>query len=173
MMRTVAAIACLYLAVSGLLCREQNPESGKAAPATDSVKTHAAHEADTTKLAHKLTSLRSLQATVMLNSRESAPRSSLLNASFDTLSGCFLVTGKGVINPEHPEGARSLGRERAAKYDAERWSLYLKEWRLGQERAYGSAIGGSVAYSRILYERIIGDTLLVLTQVPVASIVLE
>jgi hypothetical protein len=97
----------------------------------------------------------------------------LVSASFDSLSGSFLTVGKGVVNPEHPQAAQPSARQQAAAADAKRWSLYLKAWHTGDTRAFGETIEGQISYSRVLAEKLEGDTLYQLVQVPVGSVVIQ
>jgi hypothetical protein len=99
--------------------------------------------------------------------------SQYLSLSLDTSSGCFLVVGKGVGNPEFPEKARAESRKRAAQFDGNRWALYAKAWNTGSAVPFGKAIAGNIVYSEILYEREILDTLCVLMRVPIGSVILE
>ena len=96
-----------------------------------------------------------------------------LRTSLDTVSGCFHVVGKGVVNKDYPESAQKMSRKMAAEYTGKRWTMYLKAWNAGLNISYGRTISGSVLYSEELYERILDDTLCLLLKVPIGSIVLE
>jgi hypothetical protein len=93
--------------------------------------------------------------------------------SFDSSSGCFLTVGKGAYNKTFPEGTWDKGRKMAASYDGKRWALYLKAWREGSSVVFGNKISGEVTYSKILLERPDGDTLYLLIQVPIGSVVVK
>jgi hypothetical protein len=97
----------------------------------------------------------------------------LVTASFDTVTGSFRVVGKGVPNPKSPEATWNASRKTAAKSDALRWVLYLKAWRMGNMKAFGTRISGEIMYSTVLYERQGDDTLCQLVEVPIGSVVLK
>ena len=95
----------------------------------------------------------------------------LVTASWDSVGGGFLCIGKGVVNPKLPSAAQTEAREKAARLTAERWALYLKKWRDGVYVSPTRGIGGEITYSRELCRRSDGDTLFLLLQVPLGSIV--
>lgn len=114
-----------------------------------------------------------LENGVRVSSADKNAAQLLLNVSFDSASGCFMVAGKGTGNPSLPRSAQVAGRRVAAAYDAKRWSLYLKAFRDDRNISFGENISGEIAYSRTLLERTVGDTLLLLLQVPAGSIVVK
>lgn len=100
-----------------------------------------------------------------------AEKKRLVTESWDSVGGGFLCMGKGVVNPKLPEAARSGAQRKAARLTAERWALYLKKWRDGVYVSPTRGIGGEIAYSRELCRRNDEDTLFLLLQVPLGSIV--
>jgi hypothetical protein len=118
-----------------------------------------------------LSRLRGLENEVYANPLDKEKIPPLLAASFDSSSGCFLVTGKGTHNKSMPESSWKQGRKIASAYDAKRWTLYLKSWSLGRRVRFGEKISGEIIYSRILLEKLEGDTLFTLVSVPTGSII--
>ncbi|MBD3244040.1 MAG: hypothetical protein GF331_25835 [Chitinivibrionales bacterium] len=179
--QSAALLPACTLAVGALLafglesCREDNsaPKSG---PSPDSVHLTADTlsgrplDADPDSL---LAAVLPLQDSVYRNPQQSELTGVLVQTALDSASGSFVVVGKGVVNPEMTDEAARAGRQRAAQSDAKRWSLYLKAWYGGDTRAFGDAIEGKVAYTQVLLERMQGDTLLQLVQVPLGSVEVE
>ena len=117
--------------------------------------------------------VQSLEGNILAEPKDTDWIAPLLAASYDSVCGCFHVVGKGVVNPEHATETARAGQRRAAEKDAKRWSLYLKAWHTGDTRAFGETIEGEVSYSTPLRERVVGDTLFVLLQVPVGSVTVK
>ena len=97
----------------------------------------------------------------------------LAAASWDSVAGSFICMGKGVVNPKLPPAAQSEAQKKAAQLTAERWALYLRKWRDGEYISPAQGISGEITYSRKLCGRSDGDTLFLLLQVPLGSIVVE
>ena len=93
--------------------------------------------------------------------------------SFDSVSGCFFVAGKGVFNKSHPQEAQRAGREMAATYDAKRWAVFLKIRSQGRNISIGDKFSGEITYSNALCQRLENDTLIILLKVPTGSIIPE
>jgi hypothetical protein len=93
--------------------------------------------------------------------------------SFDSVSGCFFVAGKGVFNKLHPQEAQQTGRQMAATYDAKRWEIFLKIRSQGRNISIGDKFSGEITYSITLCQRVENDTLMVLLKVPTGSIIPE
>jgi site-specific recombinase XerC len=127
--------------------------------------------ADSLKNDSLLTRLCTLENAVYASPLDLSKISPLLKASFDSLSGCFIVAGKGTQNKSMPEASWKQGQKIASAYDAKRWALYLKSWSLGNTAHFGTKISGEITYSRILLERLDGDTLYTLVSVPMGSII--
>ncbi|MDD5676192.1 MAG: hypothetical protein PHC61_18615 [Chitinivibrionales bacterium] len=117
--------------------------------------------------------LRPIQDSIYKNREGLKTIGHLLNVSFDTVSGCFFLIGKGVTNPEHPENIRLKARLLAAAYDGKRWALYCKAWRQGSKIGFGRKIGGDILYSKTVWQHLEGDTLYALIEVPIGSIVIK
>jgi hypothetical protein len=120
-----------------------------------------------------LTLLLGLQSGISANPSELNRIPIFLQQSFDTVSGTFMVAGKGISNPSFPEAARDAARKSAALYDGKRWGLHLKAWRTGDIKPFTRPISGEIAYSKVLFERMNGDTLFVLIQIPIGSILVR
>jgi hypothetical protein len=171
-----AIIVCLILLQVATSCRMQPslPDVQKAAqaralPVYDANGTPVA--SDSLKDDSLLTRLRIFENAVYNNPLDKSMILPLLAASFDSASGCFLVAGKGTHNKSMPEASWKQGRKIASAYDAKRWALYLKSWSLGSTVRFGTKISGEITYSRILLERLDGDTLYTLVSVPMGSII--
>jgi len=150
-------------------CYDQNPSDDRKKPAGQQGTAEAA-PADYEMLLGRL-----LQIETTL--RETPARAGLvpelLNASFDSVSGTFFAAGKGLVNPSFPAEAQHASGITAAQADARRWTLYMKSWHVGDKTLFGSPIHGDIMYSKTLLERQAGDTVFVLIQVPVGSIVVK
>jgi hypothetical protein len=114
-----------------------------------------------------------LQNSISANPRDSRLIPPLLTEAFDTVSGSFLIVGKGIPNKEFPEAAWDAARKMAALQDGKRWGLYLKAWRTGDMRNFGQTISGTITYSKVLFDRLSNDTLYQLIQIPIGSIVIQ
>ena len=150
-------------------CRDtSNPSPGKAAGAVSSAARDTAVNYDSL-----LTELLKLQTAILENPQDLRRIPPLIEKSFDTVSGAFLIAGRGVANPKFPEAAREASRKTAASYDGRMWGLHLKEWRTGSMRSFARPISGDIAYSKVLFERTNGDTLCQLIQIPIGSIIVK
>jgi len=107
------------------------------------------------------------------DSKKTENRNLLLLQAFDTVSGCFLTVGKGVRNPDFPAEAQNASRRTAAKISGGHWALALKSWSSENSQINSDQISGEILYSRIIYEKCIGDTLYVLMEVPIGSICIK
>jgi|GEM_PF-1190512 hypothetical protein len=171
---TLCSCACLVIAS----CKEQpslppDARHGAAVSSKQDLPPRGTASLDSAGLDSILLILVKLEDGVRDGSADKNPAALLLNVSFDSASGCFMVAGKGKGNPSLPRSAGVAGRRMAAAYDAKRWSLYLKAFRDNRNTSFGENISGEIAYSRTLLERTVGDTLLLLLQVPVGSIVVK
>ena len=120
-----------------------------------------------------MTAIAALQNAVAAHSPQMHPVMKLVDAAFDTVCGCFYTVGKGVFNPQHPASTRAAARKTAAQHDGRRWALLLKRWFNGGDHPYGTDVQGKVMYSSTLLEREQGDTLYLLLQIPLGSIVVH
>jgi len=167
--RALCAGTIVSMALVFVVCKDHEPPFTKGGRQfAGSAQT--AHTFDTSAVFEQLL--------ILQDSINKSPESRMLIArylsiSLDTGSGCFLVIGKGVGNPEFPEKARAESRKRAAQFDGNRWALYAKAWNTGSAVPFGKTIAGNIVYSEILYEREILDTLCVLMRVPIGSVILE
>ncbi len=93
--------------------------------------------------------------------------------SFDSVSGCFFVAGKGTFNTLQPTASRVLGRGMAAQYDAKRWAVFAKIRSLGRNMSFAGKFSGEITYSALLCEHAARDTLFVLLKVPLGSVVVR
>jgi hypothetical protein len=171
-----AIIVCLIFSLVATSCRTQpslpdiqKTAQARALPVYDA--NGAPMPSDTAKNDSLLFRLRTLENAVCNNPLDKSTIPPLLAASFDSASGCFLVAGKGTHNKSMPEASWKQGRTIASAYDAKRWALYLKSWSLGSTAHFGTRISGEITYSRILLERLEGDTLYTLVSVPMGSII--
>jgi hypothetical protein len=121
----------------------------------------------------QLTTLIALQNSIIESPAESGPIAALLRASFDQESGCFFIVGKGTHSVDLPEATWDRGRKIAASYDGKRWALYCKTWSQGGKIPFGKPVSGKISYSRVVFEKLTGDTLFQLLMVPAGSIILE
>lgn len=99
--------------------------------------------------------------------------SPLLQAAFDPESGCFYVVGKGIHSADLPEASRDRGRKIASSFDGKRWALYCKAWSQGDTIPFGKPLSGKISYSKVVFDKVTGDTLFQLLMVPAGSILLE
>ena len=97
----------------------------------------------------------------------------LLHAAYDQETGCFYVVGKGAHSPNLPEVSWDRGRKIAASFDGKRWALYCKTWSRGATTPFGKPVSGNISYSKVVFEKLTGDTLFQLLLVPSGSILLE
>jgi hypothetical protein len=120
-------------------------------------------------------SLMKIVETLQQNARTTENNSleQLYAAAFDTISGCFQTVGKGLSNPSFPVEARMSSRKNAAKLNGEYWAALLKFWNNTDQKSVTPKFEARILYSTILYEKEIGDTLFVLVQVPLGSIVFK
>jgi hypothetical protein len=181
MKRHVPAITTCVICISILSsCRTQpslpsHQDSGQLhnLPAADDPNSSpAAQDApDSARYEFILSNLIVLEGAIYNDPHDAKKIMPLLKASFDSSSGCFLVVGKGTHNKSFPESSWKQGRKIASSYDAKRWALYCKVWSQGNQIAFGARISGEITYSKILLERLDGDTLFTLVSVPLGSIV--
>jgi hypothetical protein len=148
-------------------CRKQGPESAQVSPQSSNVTPAGQAEVDYDAIFGRVVAL---EDSLFSNPRNTAAMQALSVAAFDTVSGEFLVAGKGVANARLPRGGREAARKTAALRTAERWALYLKAWRTGRQISFGTPIGGQIAYSKLVRETVKDDTLLVLVLIPLGSV---
>jgi hypothetical protein len=175
--RLSAIILCLLACVAMYSCRTQpslpgsrNPGKAATLPVYGDPQGSAAVP-DTARCDSLLSRILALENAVYCDPGNRSRIPGLVKASFDSSSGCFLVVGKGTHNKSLPESSWRQGRKIASAYDAKRWALYLKSWSLGSTARFGAKISGEITYSRILLEKLEGDTLFTLVSVPTGSII--
>jgi hypothetical protein len=95
----------------------------------------------------------------------------LYKISYDSLSGCFYVAGKGIANKSLPLSSQKMAQEKAALMDANRWALYLKS--AGMNIQIDKEISGDITYSKLIIEKLMQDTLFRLYLIPFGSIILK
>jgi hypothetical protein len=159
----------VFLTVFG--CRQNPWENG--IPPSSAYQSRPAKQTSTESNEVLMRKVLALQDKLAHNPRDATLVAALLKASFDASSGCFFVVGKGVANPSHPQGAWDASRKTAARFTGQRWALYLKAWRNGDQRHFGEQIAGEIAYSSSVHEELAGDTLYQLIMIPLGSIVLR
>ncbi|HMA66021.1 MAG TPA: hypothetical protein VKO63_12510 [Chitinispirillaceae bacterium] len=120
-------------------------------------------------------SLLTLIETLQQNARTTDINSfeQLYKAAFDTISGCFQTVGKGLANPSFPVEAGMSSRKNAAKLNGEYWAALLKYWNNSDQKSLTPKFKTQILYSTTLFEKEVGDTLFVLVQVPLGSIVFK
>lgn len=111
-----------------------------------------------------------LQRDVRANPDDTTRIGELLGAAFDTAGGSFFAVGMGLPNPGLPDAAARAGQRRAAEKDAQRWSLYMKLWHLGNITPFGTEIEGRITWSRSLRHIEKGDTLFQLMMAPLGGV---
>jgi hypothetical protein len=94
-----------------------------------------------------------------------------LSIAYDSTSGCFLTVGKGVYNNDLNTALKEELRVRGARVVAQRWALYMHNWYLQKPMQFGDTVSGTIVYDRELYSHTNKDTLLILLQIPLGSIV--
>jgi hypothetical protein len=97
----------------------------------------------------------------------------LISQAYDTSTDCFYAVGKGTINPRFPQEAQYASRKLDAKLNGNNWAFCLKAWNSEKTASRNKPPTGKVFYSKSLYEKIIGDTLYVLFEIPAGSILLS
>jgi hypothetical protein len=181
MKRSLLAISVFLLPVFILIsCKVQPslpPQGTKnnrpARPPNQPASLSQQQQADSSSFDSLLNVLIDLEGRVMADPSSKTAAIDLVYAAFDTSSGCFLTAGKGTYNKSHPESAWNKGRKIASTYDGKRWAMYLKAWSTGGSIVFGKKISGEITYSKTLREKLDGDTLYQLIQVPVGSVILK
>ena len=174
----IAIILCVIFFIPELSCKWQPSMPGS----QKTVKPSPANLPATTETGQPLvaTNYDSLLTFVLFQENEvrKMPATLLavslfLKSSFDSISGCFRVAGKGTYNREHPASSWKQGMSLAASYDAKRWALYAKQWSNGAKIPFVEKISGEITYSKTLIERVQDDTMYVLVSVPIGSIIVK
>jgi hypothetical protein len=111
-----------------------------------------------------------LQRTLMQQTSDTQSIRILLKQSFDSTAGTFYAVGIGLSRDSLSLAASKQSRRRAAEIVGQQWALYLKSWHQGTLLPYGTPIQGVISYNTITAERIRGDTLYLLMQIPLGSI---
>jgi hypothetical protein len=111
-----------------------------------------------------------LEGRLFATPRDAGLMRQFARATYDTASGSLYLAGKGVADPRADKATWESARQRAASIDAQRWALYAKAWHTGDKRAFGRKIRGDVSYTRACAEKLVGDTLYQMIQVPVGSV---
>ncbi len=174
MKRAISAILTFFLLLSPM-CGDEDPHNDGEHTDTDSLLFTPGGRRRTVPLFNEgmLDTIADLQEAVSDSPKNTGSLEQLQRYCLDTVTGSFLVVGKGTANPEHPPSAIEQGRRRAAIYAGQQWALYLKAHHIGRRIPYGEEIRGKVMYSKVLMEKTESETLSVLLQVPVGSVVLE
>lgn len=131
--------------------------------------THPPDSMDSTQLDSLVTLIETLQQAAHTTDKKSFEQ--LYKVAFDTNSECFNTVGKGMANPSFPDEAKMSSRKNAAKLNAEHWAALLKHWNNSDRKPFTPEFKAQILYSAILFEKEVGDTLFVLVQVPLGSIV--
>jgi len=132
--------------------------------------THASDSMDSIRFDSLVTLIETLQHATHTTDNKSFEK--LYKVAFDTNSDCFHIVGKGIANPSFPDEAKMSSRKNAAKLNAEHWAALLKYWNNSGRKSFTPEFKAQILYSAILFEKEVGDTLFVLVQVPLGSIVL-
>lgn len=171
---TISAILVVVLLLQPM-CGEKDPQNNPEHTDTDSLLFTPGGRRRTTPLFSEdmLDSIAELQEAVSDSTSDPKNLEKLRQYCLDSITDSYLVVGKGTPNPEHPPSAHAVGRRRAAVYSAERWALYHKAWSSGKAIQFGDDIFGKVMYSKVLTEKAGSETLSVLLQVPIGSVVLQ
>jgi hypothetical protein len=114
-----------------------------------------------------------LQSNVEQHPGDSAIAAKLLAKSLDTVAGCLYVVGTGIWNAELPEDAQLRAQKMAAGVAADQWALYLKSMIDSSTGLFGIRISGKVLYKKELRVKTAGDSLYLLFQIPVGSVVVK
>jgi hypothetical protein len=120
-----------------------------------------------------LAALRALQDSISNRPENSGLIAPLLRSAYDRETGCFYIVGKGTHSASLPRASWDRGRKIAASYDGKRWTLYCKTWSQGGNVQFGKPVSGTISYSKVVFEKVAGDTLFQLLMVPAGSIILE
>ncbi len=151
-----------------IVCRKDLPQMWKT-PVYQHSETKVVEEDPNLKIhLDSLTNtLEFLQNEVLVNP-SSAPV--LLKQAFDTSTECFYSVGKGVVNREFPKEAYKASQVTSAKAAGQEWAIKLKFWCSGNKNAFTKKINGEVLYSKSVFQKFTGDTLLLLLETPIGSI---
>jgi hypothetical protein len=169
-LRTVAMVALMLLTVS---CKQQ-PYSARKVVRSKAAGVSSSSPFDTTARNDSLMALlAALQYAISTHPEKRDLIRPFLKASFDSVSSCFSVVGKGTYNSTQPEGSWEKGRKIASSYDGQRWALYCKTWLQGKKAPFGSSIAGQITYSKVVYEKLVNDSLYQLILVPSSSVIIE
>lgn len=114
-----------------------------------------------------ITTLEFLQNEVSVNSSSILV---LLKQAFDTSTECFYSVGKGVVNREFPKEAYKASQISSAKASGQEWAIKLKSWYSGNKSAFAKKVDGEVLYSKPVFQKFTGDTLVMLLETPIGSI---
>lgn len=165
MIRTFNILITGIILISFIGCKEQPNENVARFKGQPVIKDTAAYYDSL------LNSIESLQNSLIISPANVSLQKKLVSNSFDSFSGSFRLVGKGVTNKEHPDAAQKAGRSMAAQFTGKRWAFYIKSWYGGDSIPFGRQINGSVMYSRTLLQKELGDTLFMLLDIPMGSIV--
>lgn len=154
-----------------LSCKHDMPQEWARISTTFFKNTQPPDSIDRERFDSLVTVIQTLQQNV--RSTESKSLELLYAAAFDTISGCFQTVGKGLANPLFPDEAKISSRKNAAKLNGEYWAALLKYWKYSNQKYFTPKFEAQILYSTILYEKEICDTLFVLVQVPLGSIVFK
>jgi hypothetical protein len=171
MMKQLKLVVLVAIMLLFLSCRHDMPREWSKVSKTYLKHTEPLDSIDV----ERLDSLLSIIETLQQNARTTDKKSfdELFDIAFDTISGCFQTVGKGLANPLFPVEAQMSSRKKAAKLNGEYWAALLKCWNNSNRKAITPKFEAQILYSRVLYEKEVGDTLFVLVQVPLGSIVFK
>jgi hypothetical protein len=166
--KLVILVACTLLFLS---CRNDMPREWSKISKTFSKQTEPPDSIEGKRFDSLLTVIETLQQNARTADKKSFEE--LFNIAFDTISGCFQTVGKGLANPLFPVEAGMSSRKNAAKLNGEYWAALLKRWNNSNRKSITPKFEAQILYSTIVYEKEVGDTLFVLVQVPLGSIVFK
>jgi hypothetical protein len=166
--KNVVLIASISLL---LVCKFDNPKEWSGVPASQTKVTVSQDSINAKTFDSLLTNINDIENELFCSQSSDLKQiKKLVNRTFDTSNGCFHTVGKGIINPSFPPETQNASRKNAAKYKGEQWALTLKSWYTGKKLPVCTHASGQIFYSKILFNKLIDDTLLMLLEVPLGSI---
>jgi len=171
MMKQLKLVVLLASMLLFLSCKHDMPREWSKISKTIVKNTQPPDSIESKRFDSLLTVIEPLQQHARTTDKKSFEK--LFSIAFDTISGCFQTVGKGLANPLFPVEARMSGRKNAAKLNGEYWAALLKCWNNSDRKSVTPKFEAQILYSTILYEKEVGDTLFVLVQVPLGSIVFK
>ncbi len=104
---------------------------------------------------------------------DTTAKRTIVTLAWDSIAGGFYCPGRATGSVTLPAAARKEAALRAAQLVARRWALLFKEWRAGDFHTDGTPIKGEVSYDAVVLETYSGDTVHLLLQVPLGSIIVQ